>query len=90
MVWSTDTSMLHKTVKQYNNKSIAPPQEEKNNCTQDKDTTPRCTDRAMPRSPAHSLPADGDMLLITAVMLILIHEHADTKLIIALAIIMLL
>lgn len=80
MVWNASGSTLYKAVERHNNAET--------------DTAPQPYKEPAPKplppkartvSPLHSLAADRDILLIAAVLLILLHEKADTALILALA-----
>lgn len=82
MVWNSAGSTLYKAVERHNSaehthESHEPPPEP---C--------RCSEqvhKTAPSSPLSQLAQDRDMLLLLAVLLVLLHEKADTKLIMALA-----
>ena len=80
MVWNASGSTLYKAVERHNNTET--------------DTAPQSCKEPAPTplppktrnfSPLNSLAADRDIMLIAAVLLILLHEKADTALILALA-----
>lgn len=80
MVWNSAGSTLYKAVERHNSE----PQP-----VQEQPPEPCCA-KAVHSSTMHSSAPlkqsiDRDMLLIAAVLLILLHEKADTKLILALA-----
>ncbi|MBQ8171363.1 MAG: hypothetical protein IJZ95_05180 [Oscillospiraceae bacterium] len=87
MVWNSETSTLYQAVERHNAKAQQPlpPENEagrkKAECQRKREpkrNTLNC-------DPFSSLFNDRDSLLIAAVILILLHEKADTKLILALA-----
>lgn len=82
MVWSNAGSTLYRAVERHNSAMEQPqsPQREKSapeSCIH--------TPKQQSASPLQELMRDRDMLLILAVLLLLLHEKADTKLILALA-----
>lgn len=82
MVWNTAGSTLYKAVEQHNTSART---------TQQCELPPKphkCAEKAhrtASYSPLSQLTQDRDMLLLLAVLLVLMHEKADTKLILALA-----
>ncbi len=82
MVWNSSGSTLYKAVERHNSAEAVPQQHEaapQQRCHSEK------THKNMPASPLSQLMQDGDTLLLLAILLVLLHEKADTKLIIALA-----
>lgn len=81
MVWNSAGSTLYKAVERHNSAELpTEPHESPEPC--------RCSKqvhKTAPSSPLSQLAQDRDMLLLLAVLLILLHEKADTKLIMALA-----
>lgn len=96
MVWNSNSSTLYKAVERHNNAEwIAP---EKNASAQERETfSPppyeephkKHVHNIQQNSPISGLLQDRDALLITALILILMHEKADTKLILALVFVLL-
>ncbi len=86
MVWKSTGSTLYQAVERHNSgESRTPePQHSEHSPSQG---MPRCTEqhRSQPQSMLSGLLQDKDFLLLAAVMLILMHEKADNKLIMALA-----
>ena len=82
MVWNSAGSTLYKAVERHNSAESAPKQ-----CEPPPEPC-RCSEKvhksAVP-STLSQLTQDRDMLLLLALMLVLLHEKADTKLIMALA-----
>lgn len=99
MVWNSAGSTLYKAVERHNSAMEqpqqgggAPPQKPKREAPpqspqREKSAPDNCvhTVRQTDSSPLQRLMQDRDMLLILAVLLLLLHEKADTKVIIALA-----
>lgn len=84
MVWSNSSSPLYSAVERHNS-SVTPQVSEQ---AAEKASPPReSTERQYigDTQPFSQLFRDRDMLLLAAVLLILLHEKADMKLIIALA-----
>ncbi len=77
MVWNGAASTLYKAVERHNTAEGTPPHK----------PCPRSGNvhKTSAPSPLSWLTQDSDMLLILAVMLVLMHEKADMKLIMALA-----
>lgn len=85
MVWNSAGSTLYKAVERHNTdggepQRICEPQPEPPRCNEVHTHTPLRS-----ASPLSRLLQDKDMLLLLAVLLVLLHEKADTKLILALA-----
>lgn len=81
MVWYNGGSPLDEAVQRHNENT--PRQEPIRGHTEKE---PPCSPPQMqPRDPLSALLRDKDMLLLTAAILILMHEKADKKLILALA-----
>ncbi len=99
MVWSNAGSTLYRAVERHNSAMEQPqspqtdsaPPEPKHEAPQspqrEKSAPESCihTPKQQSTSPLQELMRDRDMLLILAVLLLLLHEKADTKLILALA-----
>ncbi|MDY4586869.1 MAG: hypothetical protein SPD47_00315 [Oscillospiraceae bacterium] len=95
MVWNSGQSPLYKTVEKFNNR---PPENDIGKCCDEvheekrpeppRSTPPKfsCPDR---EKGALSKFGDRDFLLITALIVLLLHEKADMKLIAALAFVLL-
>lgn len=91
MVWNSGKSPLYKTVEKFNN---MPPENENVKCFDEVHEEKRpepppkfsCPDR---EKGALSKFGDRDFLLITALIVLLLHEKADMKLIAALAFVLL-
>lgn len=83
MVWYNGGSPLYEAVERHNNA----PQDSGKMKEPAKESTcpPPQTERPQPRDPLSALLRDRDMMLIAALILILMHEKADKKLILALA-----
>ena len=100
MVWSNAGSTLYKAVEQHNSttecethpphseQQAPPPQEHK----QAANSTLPCKQHTCPKCTCHETSSgfdnvlkDKDFLLIAGLMLLLMHEKADSKLILALA-----
>lgn len=85
MVWNSAGSTLYKAVERHNTdggepQHICEPPPEPPCCNEAHTHTP-----SRGSSPLSQLTQDKDMLLLLAVVLVLLHEKADTKLIMALA-----
>lgn len=84
MVWNSAGSTLYKAVERHNTDATEPP----HICEPEPEPEPlRCNKAYNPinPSPLSQLTQDKDMLLLLAVLLVLLHEKNDTKLILALA-----
>lgn len=92
MVWNSAGSTLYKAVERHNNGEMphdSPPPKppEHKSAAQ----CPRAAAQSHPAPPANSLDSllqDKDFLLLAGLMLLLLHEKADNKLILALAFVM--
>lgn len=88
MVWNSETSTLYQAVERHNANTQKPIPPTENEAGGKK---AECQCKREPIRPTHncdplgSLLSDRDSLLIAAVILILLHEKADIKLILALA-----
>ncbi len=82
MVWYNGSSPLYEAVERHNG---APHEKEHIHKPVQEQCPPPPTPQSAPRDPLSALLKDRDMLLLAAVMLILMHEKADKKLIFALA-----
>ncbi len=84
MVWYNGDSPLYDAVERYNNDT---PQNSGKIREPAKEIPcpPPQTEKLQPRDPLSALLRDRDTMLIAALILILMHEKADKKLILALA-----
>lgn len=92
MVWNTENSPLYRTVESFNSRSgepeqprcapEPPTQNERRDCG-------RAVNSAAPGGFMQRLTSDRDSLLIIGLIVLLLHEKADMKLIAALAFILL-
>ncbi len=91
MVWKATGSALYQAVERHNREETNPPepQQSPEPCcagTAPHKSTACCTGMSpKPQSGLAELLGDRDFLIIAAVILILLHEKADNKLILALA-----
>ncbi len=90
MVWNSASSTLYKAVERHNSEAVQPTQDEVKHCCEpppQNSEPPKCICTAPPQQNGmlSELLKDRDFLLIAALMLILMHEKADNKLILALA-----
>lgn len=84
MVWNSTGSTLYKAVERHNSDTNEPPPvyeaPPERPCQ-----TNEIHSHGQSGSPLSKLVQDRDILLIAAILLLLVHEKADTKLILALA-----
>ncbi len=90
MVWNSASSTLYKAVERHNSEAAMPMREEVKPCCElppQHSEPPKCSCTAPQQHSGmlSELLKDRDFLLIAALMLILMHEKADNKLILALA-----
>ena len=96
MVWNSNSSTLYKAVERHNNaerivpEKTTPAQEMEHFSPPPVETAhKKPVHNKQQNSPISGLLQDRDALLITALILILMHEKADTKLILALVFVLL-
>ena len=90
MVWNSAGSTLYQAVEKHN--SGIPPQKAESQAPPAPETCEPPDEHIRPTrhtSPQQELFRDKDMLLIAALILLLMHENADSKLILALAFVLL-
>lgn len=90
MVWNPESSPLYQSVEKFNSGIPVQPEEDGECCCQKTDTPPlRGKNMAAGENIIRKIRSDPDCVLIISIILLLLHEKADMKLVAALAFVLL-